>query len=205
MPSIRHFSLPAHEVVGMPALSPTMEVGTIGKWLLKEGDSASPGDAIAEIETDKASMAFECTDDIVIAKFLVSEGAEVKVGDPIMVTVEEGDVSAFADFVAPASAPVPAPVAPVEAKTPAPTTTTTTTTATTTTTPSPTPVAAPTSNATPMSMDASTFATQHSVRIMHSNGSVGPLTNKLAVEQNEYVEKYGKQLHKPLPLPPKKK
>ena len=78
--------------------------GTIGKWLLREGDSAVPGDAIAEIETDKASMAFECTDDIVIAKFLAAEGTEVKVGDPILVTVEEtGDVAAFADFVAPAS------------------------------------------------------------------------------------------------------
>ena len=75
--------------------------GTIGKWLVKEGDSAAPGDALAEIETDKASMAFECTDDMVIAKFLVAEGTEVKVGDPIMVTVEEGDISTFSDFVAP--------------------------------------------------------------------------------------------------------
>ena len=82
--------------------------GTIGKWLVKEGDSAAPGDALAEIETDKASMAFECTDDMVIAKFLVAEGTEVKVGDPIMVTVEEGDISAFSDFVAPGGAGAPA-------------------------------------------------------------------------------------------------
>jgi pyruvate dehydrogenase E2 component (dihydrolipoamide acetyltransferase) len=71
---------------------------------VKEGDSCSPGDAIAEIETDKASMAFECTDDIVIAKLLVPEGSEVAVGSPILVTVEEDtDVSVFSDFVAPIS------------------------------------------------------------------------------------------------------
>ena len=88
-----------------------------------------PGDALAEIDTDKASIAFECTDDIVIAKILVSEGTEVKVGDPIMVTVEDGDISAFADFVAPAGSgviPAPAPattaaapiIAPAVASTP---------------------------------------------------------------------------------------
>lgn len=90
---------------------------------MKEGDSAVPGDAIAEIETDKASMAFECTDDIVIAKFLAPEGAEVKVGDPILVTVEEtGDVAAFADFVAPAStAAAPAVSTPTSTPVPTPT------------------------------------------------------------------------------------
>eukprot|EP00605_Chrysophyceae_sp_TOSAG23-4_P001252 GSChrysophyteH1.ASY1.ANO1.1363.1 assembled CDS len=83
----------------MPALSPTMTSGTIGKWLFSVGDKISPGDAIAEIETDKASMAFEAQDDLVIAKILVSEGAEVPVGSPIMVTVEDAEsISAFADF-----------------------------------------------------------------------------------------------------------
>ena len=73
--------------------------GTIGKWLFSVGDKISPGDAIAEIETDKASMAFEAQDDLVIAKILVSEGAEVPVGSPIMVTVEDAEsISAFADF-----------------------------------------------------------------------------------------------------------
>ena len=71
----------------------------------------SPGDAIAEIETDKASMAFEAQDDLVIAKFLVAEGQEVAVGQPMMVTVEDGDISAFADFVAPVVAAA-APAAP---------------------------------------------------------------------------------------------
>ena len=52
-------SLPNHIVVPMPALSPTMTMGTIGKWLCKQGDKISPGDSLAEVETDKASMAFE--------------------------------------------------------------------------------------------------------------------------------------------------
>lgn len=99
----RRFSgkYPAHQVVGLPALSPTMEAGTLSKWLVKEGDSVAPGDAIAEIETDKASMAFEATDDLYIAKILVAEGVEVSVGAPILVTVEsEADVAVFSDFSA---------------------------------------------------------------------------------------------------------
>jgi len=68
---------------------------------VKEGDALSPGDAIAEIETDKATMALECQDDIFIAKLLAIEGAEVKVGQPILVTVEDAkDVSAFAAYEA---------------------------------------------------------------------------------------------------------
>lgn len=73
--------------------------GTVGKWLVKEGDCVSPGDSFAEIETDKASMAFECQDDLYIAKILVSEAKEVPVGDAIMVTVEnEADVASFESF-----------------------------------------------------------------------------------------------------------
>ncbi len=104
----------------MPSLSPTMESGTIGKWLYKAGDSVSPGDAIAEIETDKATMAFEAQDDMVIAKILVPEGQEVKVGSPIMVTVESGvDISGFVDFIAPESVTsTPTPVAATPEPTP---------------------------------------------------------------------------------------
>ena len=61
----------------MPALSPTMSAGTIGKWLMKEGDRVNPGDSMADIETDKASMAFEAQDEFYIAKIVVKEGAEV--------------------------------------------------------------------------------------------------------------------------------
>ncbi|AMO71766.1 pyruvate dehydrogenase complex dihydrolipoamide acetyltransferase [Sphingorhabdus sp. M41] len=76
----------------MPALSPTMEEGTLAKWLVKEGDSVSSGDLLAEIETDKATMEFEAIDEGVIAKILVSEGTEnVKVGAVIAIIAEEGE------------------------------------------------------------------------------------------------------------------
>ncbi len=80
----------------MPALSPTMEEGTLAKWLVKEGDTVSSGDILAEIETDKATMEFEAVDEGVIAKILVPEGSDgVKVGEVIAIMGEEGeDVSA---------------------------------------------------------------------------------------------------------------
>ncbi|RUS60438.1 pyruvate dehydrogenase complex dihydrolipoamide acetyltransferase [Pseudorhodobacter sp. E13] len=80
----------------MPALSPTMEEGTLAKWLVKEGDSVKSGDIMAEIETDKATMEFEAVDEGIVGKILVAEGtAGVKVNTPIAVLVEEGeDVSA---------------------------------------------------------------------------------------------------------------
>ena len=76
----------------MPALSPTMEEGTLAKWLVKEGDTVSSGDILAEIETDKATMEFEAVDEGVIGKILVAEGSEgVKVNTPIAILVEEGE------------------------------------------------------------------------------------------------------------------
>jgi pyruvate dehydrogenase E2 component (dihydrolipoamide acetyltransferase) len=80
----------------MPALSPTMEEGTLAKWLVKEGDTVSSGDILAEIETDKATMEFEAVDEGTIAKILVAEGSDgVKVGTPIAILAGEGeDVSA---------------------------------------------------------------------------------------------------------------
>lgn len=76
----------------MPALSPTMEHGTLAKWLVKEGDSVSSGDIMAEIETDKATMEFEAVDEGVIAKILVNEGTEdVKVGEVIAIIAEEDE------------------------------------------------------------------------------------------------------------------
>ena len=65
-------------VVAMPALSPTMASGTIGKWLVNVGDRIAPGDAMAEIETDKASMAFEAQDEFYIAKLIIEPGKEVR-------------------------------------------------------------------------------------------------------------------------------
>ena len=100
----------------MPALSPTMEEGTLAKWLVKEGDTVASGDIMAEIETDKATMEFEAVDEGIIGKILIAEGTEgVAVNTPIAVLVEEGeDASAVA---APAPAPAAAPVA--ETPTPA--------------------------------------------------------------------------------------
>src|SRR3982751_2390471 len=87
----------------MPALSPTMEEGTLAKWLVKEGDEVKSGDILAEIETDKATMEFEAVDEGKIAKILVAEGTDgVKVGAPIAILAGEGeDASAV-------SAPPPA-------------------------------------------------------------------------------------------------
>ncbi|MEZ5893961.1 MAG: pyruvate dehydrogenase complex E1 component subunit beta [Parvularculaceae bacterium] len=76
----------------MPALSPTMEEGTLAKWNVKEGDKVSSGDVIAEIETDKATMEVEAVDEGIIGKILVPAGTEnVKVNDPIAMLVEEGE------------------------------------------------------------------------------------------------------------------
>ncbi|MCY4301127.1 MAG: pyruvate dehydrogenase complex dihydrolipoamide acetyltransferase [Aestuariivita sp.] len=76
----------------MPALSPTMEEGTLAKWLVKEGDTVSSGDLLAEIETDKATMEFEAVDEGVVGKILIAEGTEgVKVNSPIAILTEEGE------------------------------------------------------------------------------------------------------------------
>ena len=120
----------------MPALSPTMEEGTLAKWLVKEGDTVSSGDLLAEIETDKATMEFEAVDEGTIGKILVPEGSEgVKVNTAIAVLLEEGEsaddidaapaaasaaspeASAGNEVAAPAAseAPAPAPAAPVKA------------------------------------------------------------------------------------------
>ncbi|MGV3455904.1 pyruvate dehydrogenase complex dihydrolipoamide acetyltransferase [Sphingomonas sp.] len=116
--------------IKMPALSPTMEEGTLAKWLVKEGDTVKAGDLMAEIETDKATMEFEAVDEGVIAKIVVAEGTDgVKVGTVIAVLAGEGEdagsvaapkaeapkaeapkaEAAPAPVAAPASAPAPAP------------------------------------------------------------------------------------------------
>lgn len=94
----------------MPALSPTMEEGTLAKWLVKEGDTLSSGDVMCEIETDKATMEFEAVDEGVIGKILIAEGTEgVKVNAAIAILLEDGesadDIGAQSAAPAPASAP----------------------------------------------------------------------------------------------------
>ncbi|UWR90235.1 pyruvate dehydrogenase complex dihydrolipoamide acetyltransferase [Phaeobacter inhibens] len=118
----------------MPALSPTMEEGTLAKWLVKEGDTVASGDLLAEIETDKATMEFEAVDEGVIGKILIPEGSEgVKVNSPIAVLLEDGESAddigttpaapaAAADEAAPVAPEeaAPAPAQAAAAATPAP-------------------------------------------------------------------------------------
>ncbi|WP_407059655.1 2-oxo acid dehydrogenase subunit E2 [Roseicyclus elongatus] len=89
----------------MPALSPTMEEGTLAKWLVKEGDTVNSGDILAEIETDKATMEFEAVDEGTIGKILIAEGTEgVKVNSPIAVLLEDGE---SAEDIGTAGGPAP--------------------------------------------------------------------------------------------------
>lgn len=117
----------------MPALSPTMEKGTLAKWLVAEGDAVKPGDMIAEIETDKATMEFEAVDEGVIASLIIPEGTEdVAVGTVIASLAEDGEsvevaampepVIQASEEIAPvaASAPAPRPEAVLELPAPAP-------------------------------------------------------------------------------------
>ena len=93
----------------MPALSPTMEQGKLAKWLKKEGDKVASGDAIAEIETDKATMEVEAVDEGIIGRIMVPEGTEgVPVNTPIAILLEEGeDASAISERHYPSPSPLP--------------------------------------------------------------------------------------------------
>jgi pyruvate dehydrogenase E2 component (dihydrolipoamide acetyltransferase) len=105
----------------MPALSPTMEEGTLAKWLVKEGDSVSSGDLLAEIETDKATMEFEAIDEGVIAKIVVAEGTEnVKVGAVIAIIAEEGEEAGDVEAPAAPKAKAAEPIAKEETPAPPP-------------------------------------------------------------------------------------
>src|SRR5712671_6882186 len=87
----------------MPALSPTMEKGNLAKWLKKEGDTVKSGDIIAEIETDKATMEVEATDEGTLGKILIPEGtADVAVNTPIAVILSDGEDASAADAAKPA-------------------------------------------------------------------------------------------------------
>ncbi|KAI7795617.1 dihydrolipoyllysine-residue acetyltransferase component of pyruvate dehydrogenase complex, mitochondrial [Triplophysa rosa] len=116
--STRVYSLPPHQKVELPALSPTMQLGTIARWEKKEGDKINEGDLIAEVETDKATVGFELLEDCYLAKILVPEGTrDVPIGAVICITVDKPDlIPAFKDLTldklagsAPAAAAAPAP------------------------------------------------------------------------------------------------
>jgi pyruvate dehydrogenase E2 component (dihydrolipoamide acetyltransferase) len=150
----------------MPALSPTMEEGTLAKWLVKEGDKVESGDILAEIETDKATMEFEAVDEGTVAKILVPEGSEgVKVGAPIAILAGEGEDVSKAGAAAPKADTRPAqpPKAPTPPK------------------PDETPKAppAPAAVETPPAPAAPTPARAEGERIKAS-----PLARKLAQAQN---------------------
>ncbi|MBE0579158.1 pyruvate dehydrogenase complex E1 component subunit beta [Devosia sp.] len=99
----------------MPALSPTMEEGTLAKWLVKEGDEVKSGDVIAEIETDKATMEVESVDEGVVKELLVAEGTEgVKVNTPIALVLAEGETASAAPVAQTAPEPAEAPVVAAE-------------------------------------------------------------------------------------------
>ncbi|XP_071316227.1 dihydrolipoyllysine-residue acetyltransferase component of pyruvate dehydrogenase complex, mitochondrial isoform X1 [Trachinotus anak] len=115
----RFYSLPPHQKVELPALSPTMQTGTIARWEKKEGEKISEGDLIAEVETDKATVGFEMLEECYLAKILVPEGTrDVSVGSVICITVENPElISAFKDITldsikAAGAAPSPAASAP---------------------------------------------------------------------------------------------
>ena len=93
-------TLPEHEALKMPALSPTMTEGTIVKWLKKEGDKVKPGEIMFEVETDKATVGYEVQDDVYIAKILAPEGAtKIPLGHPIAILVNKSDrIAAFKDY-----------------------------------------------------------------------------------------------------------
>ncbi len=133
----------------MPALSPTMEEGTLAKWLVKEGDTVNSGYLMAEIETDKATMEFEAVDEGVIGKILVTEGTEgVAVNAPIAILLEDGEDASAMDNISDA-APAPKVVETTEEKA---------------------PTAAPTTAAAPVKSGTRVFATPLARRIAADKG-----------------------------------
>uniref|UniRef100_A0A8C6RHJ4 Acetyltransferase component of pyruvate dehydrogenase complex n=1 Tax=Nannospalax galili TaxID=1026970 RepID=A0A8C6RHJ4_NANGA len=120
LPGRRSYSLPPHQKVPLPSLSPTMQAGTIARWEKKEGDKINEGDLIAEVETDKATVGFESLEECYMAKILVAEGTrDVPIGSIICITVgKPEDIEAFKNYTLdsaaaspPHAAPAPAPAA----------------------------------------------------------------------------------------------
>src|SRR5262249_17986726 len=110
-------------IIGLPKLSPTLEEGVLAKWIKKEGEAVSPGDIIAEVETDKANMDFPLEDEGTLLKLLVKEGDTVKLGAPVAIIGKPGEdvtaLTAQAANAAPAASAPPPPPGPAPAKPPA--------------------------------------------------------------------------------------
>jgi pyruvate dehydrogenase E2 component (dihydrolipoamide acetyltransferase) len=198
--------MPYHIVMGLPALSPTMSSGALAEWYVSEGDKFSAGDAVAKIETDKATIDFEAQDDGFVARLLMEagNGVDIPVGTPIMITVEEEDsIAAFKGYVPPAIAveapPVPAAAAAAAATPPpppvaavvAPPTPAAAAPAPVSATPPP-PPAAPVA-ASVVSAPAATSAGTHPVAVAWGllATKASPLAKSLAKKQHTYVDLYG--------------
>ncbi|XP_075909834.1 dihydrolipoyllysine-residue acetyltransferase component of pyruvate dehydrogenase complex, mitochondrial [Petromyzon marinus] len=123
---VRGYSLPPHQLVPLPALSPTMATGTITRWEKKEGDRIGEGELIAEVETDKATVGFESQEEVYLARILVPEGTrDVPIGAIICITVDKQEnIAAFKDYKLDSASPPPAspgaPSPPSAAPTPPP-------------------------------------------------------------------------------------
>jgi pyruvate dehydrogenase E2 component (dihydrolipoyllysine-residue acetyltransferase) len=191
-------------IIGLPKLSPTMEEGVLAKWTKKEGDKISPGDIIAEVETDKANMDFPLEDEGTLLKLLVKEGDTVKLGAPVAILGEQGEdysalleksaappatTSAAAEAPAPAPQPPPKP-APAPAPAPAPR-------------PAPAPAPAPAaadqkpSGSLLASPIAKTLAAEHGVDLRALRGS-GPGGR---IVERDVREAMGAQAQAPAPAP----
>ena len=172
---------PPHTVVGLPALSPTMEEGTVQSWTVEVGGEIEASDIVCQIETDKAAVDFEATDDGYMALHLVEPGhAPVRVGHPIMILVEdEEDVAAFADATA---ADFAVEEAPKEEEKPAAS--------------APTPAAAPTVAAQPAAPAPTPAAPSRPAPAVSAAParSDNAFANGLNKKQHEYVNKYGSTL-----------
>lgn len=183
----------------MPSLSPTMEVGSIAKWCVKEGDRFEAGHALAEVETDKATVTLDATDEGFVAKILVGQG-EIKVGAPLLITVEEKEhVAAFANYVVTAAAAVaaPVPVPQATAAVVAPPAVSAAPVATAVPKPA---VAAPVASGQVLPVSSVVSVTWSGAKFR--GGAVGV---RLAKEQNEYVKRWGFSGYTPAPLPVVKK
>jgi pyruvate dehydrogenase E2 component (dihydrolipoamide acetyltransferase) len=204
--------LPYHIVIGMPALSPTMESGALAAWGVAEGDSFIAGDALATIDTDKASMDFEAQDDGFVAKILIPAGTgeDIPVGTPMFITVEEESfLAAFKDYVhvaepAPAAAAepepaAPAPAAPVAAAPAAPVAAAPPAPVAAPPAPKPAPVAAappaPKAAPAPPAPVAAAPAATAAGGIATAWGlhakTASPLAKTLRAQQTSYLDKYG--------------
>ena len=192
--------LPYHIVVGLPALSPTMESGSLAEWYVAEGDGVSAGDAVAKIETDKASIDFEAQDDFFIAKLLRTpgDGSDLPVGTPIMITVEDqADVAAFKDYVykaeeAPAdplkkekvaAPPPPASAAAEPAKQAPP--------AAAAAPPPPAAKAAPSPPPLPAASSSSSAGESVTIAWARPTSTTAPLTKSMIKQQDAYMKLYG--------------